>query len=87
MSLSRQPRVVASSLHDSGVAKQLHVGRQSACLGRSMRAVLLIYSDVANYWSCELFLCYTGLKCQLSGDAPQNSWSSINDVHYFGVFV
>ena len=32
-------------------------------------------------------VCYTGLKCQLSGDAPQNSWSSINDVHYCGVFV
>ena len=27
---------------------------------------------------------YSGLKCQLSGDAPQSSWSSINDVNYSG---
>ena len=27
---------------------------------------------------------YSGLKCQLSGDAPQGSWSSINDVNYYG---
>ena len=25
-------------------------------------------------------ICTYGLKCQLSGDAPQSSWSSINDV-------
>ena len=33
---------------------------------------------------CVVILCYAGLKCQLSGDAPQSSWSSINDVHYSG---
>ena len=27
---------------------------------------------------------YSGLKCQLSGDAPQGPWSSINDVNYSG---
>ena len=27
---------------------------------------------------------YSGLKCQLSGDAPQGSWSSINYVNYSG---
>ena len=32
------------------------MGRQAVCLGRLMRAVLLIYSDVVNYRSCELFL-------------------------------
>ena len=27
---------------------------------------------------------YSGLKCQLSGDAPQGSWSLINDVNCSG---
>ena len=33
------------------------------------RLVDCVYCDV-----------YSGLKCQLSGDAPQSSWSLINDV-------
>ena len=31
-------------------------------------------------------LCF-GLKCQLSGDAPQGSWSSINGVNCYGGVV
>ena len=36
------------------------------------------------YVDCSVLWCYAVLKCQLSGDAPQRSWSSIDDVHYSG---
>ena len=35
-------------------------------------------------WWIVCNVMYSGLKCKLSGDAPQGSWSSINDVNYSG---
>ena len=62
MSLSGQPRVVASSRHDSGAAKRWHVGRQAGCLGCSRERycwyiVMLWITGVVNCFLSVTLVC------------------------------